>query len=94
LWDTSSLFYNNHTEDYTGSSISSDVLNISPSLSQSSPTAKPEKFPKLKPISKRKLRVISVNFQSMTAKQESFWCLLEEGNRDNILASEIGIHAC
>ena len=64
------------TENDTDCSLNSNISCIGPPLSQSSPQGKSGQPPKFRPITKRRLRVISVNFQSMKAKRESFWCLL------------------
>ena len=86
------------TDNDTNDSLSSNISCIGPPLSQSSPTVKSGHRAQFRPITKRRLRVISVNFQSMKAKRESFWSLLEEANPDIILASETwlhpGIHDC
>ena len=43
------------------------------SITKTSPTVKSGHRAQLRPITKWRLRVISVNFQSMKAKRESFW---------------------
>ncbi|KAK3090310.1 hypothetical protein FSP39_010831 [Pinctada imbricata] len=61
-------------------------------ISQSSPAGKIGSTSTPKPLTKRRLRVISVNLQSMRAKKESLWSLLEETSPDIILASETWLH--
>ena len=95
----SSLFYEDpSTDNDTNDSLSSNLSRIGPPLSQSSPTVKLGHHAQFRPITKRRLRVISVNFQSIKAKRELFWSLLKQTNPDIILASETwlhpGIHDC
>ena len=44
--------------------------------------------PRKQPITKKKLWVLIINFQSMRAKKESFWALLEQADPDIVLAGE------
>ena len=41
-----------------------------------------------KPLVNRKIRVMSINFQSIRSKKEEFWSMLEYSDPDIILASE------
>ena len=46
------------------------------------------------PTAKRKLRTLIINFQSMRAKREAFWALLEQSDPDIILATETWLTPC
>jgi hypothetical protein len=59
-------------------------IHIGPPQCTSSPTTKQNKCP----VNKKSLRLLNINFQSMKAKREEFWSMLEYTDPDNIIASE------
>ena len=77
----------------TSHSVSSelDITDIGPPQSTSSPDASARKQKRGK-INKRCLRVLTVNFQSIKSKRETFWSMLEYTEPDIIIASETWLH--
>jgi hypothetical protein len=72
----------NETSTSMNDSIQS-TTNIGPPQCTSSPT-KQNKCP----VNKKSLRLLDINFQSMKAKREEFWSMLEYNDPDIIIASE------
>jgi hypothetical protein len=72
----------NETSTSINDSIQS-TTNIGPPQCTSSPT-KQKKYP----VNKKSLRLLNINFQSMKAKREEFWSMLEYTDPDIIIASE------
>lgn len=73
----------NETSTSINDSIQS-TTNIGPPQCTSSPTTKQNKCP----VNKKSLRLLNINFQSMKAKREEFWSMLEYTDPDIIIASE------
>ena len=64
---------------------------MGPPLTTSSPKNKPKQQARNK-ITKRSLRLLIINFQSIRSKKESFWNMLEQTEPDMIIASETWLH--
>ena len=55
-------------------------------------TSSPSRNRRKQPTAKKKLRVLIINFQSIRAKKEPFWALLEQADPDIVLASETWLY--
>jgi hypothetical protein len=75
----------NTTTDTDGSIL--DISTMGPPLTTSSPKNIPKQQVRNK-ITKRILRLLIINFQSIRSKKESFWNMLEQTEPDIIIASE------
>ena len=80
-----SLHTSRSSESSDGSVL--DTSNIGLPISTSFPTSR-----KRQPLSKRKLRIVSINFQSLRSKKAAFWSMLEYTDPDIILASETWLY--
>ena len=69
-----------HNQTRTSNSFNS---SIGSPLHASSPSTR-----RRQPLSKKKLRILVINFQSITAKREALWALLEYADPDVVLATE------
>jgi exonuclease III len=67
------------------------MSTMGPPLTTSSPKNKPKQQARNK-ITKRSLRLLIINFQSIKSKKENFWNMLEQTEPDIIIASETWLH--